>query len=211
MLQFVLIGAGLGFVAVCVSVCVLIFQARRELDDICTQVHTITGKAALDLDEAHRLELEAGLATMDTRKAEEQEIKALPAITGDVRQSFRSISELANTASTTIAGIGVSQRQIAANAGGVLQSADGTIRDLRPVMNQASKSLEQLQLVETDLDRQVNDPAIASSLHHIDGTTGSLEASAKDVQQGVHAWLHPTWPHKLWHVVLDVAHAANPL
>lgn len=211
MLALVQIAALLGVVAICVAVVLLVLQVRRTLDDASAKLQTITTKVALDLDEAHRLELEAGLTAMEARKASAEERAALPKLTAQASQAMRSLDGWVVTARNTTSGVGVSQQQIAARAVAVLATTDTTVRQLQPVMQQAQLSLVRLQAVETDLDRQVNDPAIARSLKHIDGTTASLEASAKDVQQEVHAITHPTWVHRVWRGVLDVARVFNPL
>jgi hypothetical protein len=198
-------------IAVCVGILLLVLQVRHALQDANQQLQSMTKKTSLLLDDAHHLTLEAGLTAMEARKASADERKALPQLTAQTEATLRSANALLDEARMTTRGIGTSQQQIAQSAVGVLTTTDATVRGLQPVMEQARASLVQLQTVEADLDARVNDPAIAQSLQHIDATTASLEASAKDVQQEVHAMTHPTWVRRVWHGALDVAHVFNPL
>jgi hypothetical protein len=197
--------------AVCIVVCLLILQVRHTLLDANAQLHVITQKVTLDLDEAHRLELEAALTAMEARKASAEERAALPKLTAQTLQVMTSLDAELVALRNTTSGIGESQVAIARSTVTALASLDTTVRDVQPVLQQAQVSIAKLDPLISDLDRQVNDPAIADSLHNIDGTTASMEASAKDVQQEVHAITHPTWVHRVWNGLLDVAHVFNPL
>lgn len=210
-LTLVQIAALLGVTVACVAVVMLFLQVRRTLEDAQQQLHVVAQKTALDLDEAHRVLLESGLTAAEARKASAEERAALPALTADAQHSFRSLAEFMEAAQQTTVGVGQSQQQIAASAVGVLRTTDETVRDLQPVMAQAKASLDELATVESDLDARVNDPAITESLHHIDASTAAMEASAQDVQQEVHKFTHPTWLHRMWSGMLDVAHVFNPL
>lgn len=210
-LELVQIAALLGVVAVCATIALLVLQVRHTLLDAQTQLHGITQKVALDLDEAHRLILESGLTAMEARKASAEERAALPKLTAQASQALTSLDLELVAARNATDGVNTSQAAIAKSSTQALASLDATVRSMQPAIEQATSSIAELQIVEKDLDRQVNDPAIAASLQHIDGTTASMEASAKDVQQEVHAITHPTWVHRVWNGLLDVAHVFNPL
>lgn len=210
-LELAQIAALLTVAVVCVSVCLLIVQVRHTLLDANAQLHIITQKVRLDLDEAHRLELEAALTAMEARKASAEERAALPKLTAQSSHAIASLDAWMVAARNTTSALGDSQAAIAKSTVTTLASLDATVRDVQPVLQQAQTSIAKLDPLIGDLDRQVNDPAIASSLHNIDGTTASMEASAKDVQQEVHALTHPTWVHRVWNGLLDVAHVFNPL
>lgn len=201
----------LAVAAVCVAVCLLILQVRHTLLDAGAQLQVITQKATLDLDEAHRVLLESGLTAMEARKASAEERAALPKLTAQASQTLTALDAWMAAGRNTTSGIGDSQAAIARSTVTALASLDTTVRDVQPVLQQAQVSIAKLDPLIMDLDRQVNDPAIAASLHNIDGTTASMEASAKDVQQEVHAITHPGWVKRCWGFVLDVAHVFNPL
>jgi hypothetical protein len=210
-LAVVQIVALLAVVVVCVAVCVLLLQVRHALLDAQTQLQTITRKVALDLDEAHHVLLESGLTAMEARKASAEERAALPKLTAQASQTFTSLDAWMVAARNTTSALGESQAAIARSTVMTLQSLDATVRAVQPVLAQAQASIVKLETVEADLDAQVKDPAIAASLHNIDGTTAAMEASAQDVQQEVHAITHPGWAKRCWGFALDVAHVFNPL
>jgi hypothetical protein len=205
------IAALLGVVAVCIATVMLLLQVRQESQAAGMQIQTITKKAVLDLEESHRLIREAGLTAMEARKASAEERAALPKLTAQASQTFTSLDAWMVAVRNTTSGLGESQAAIAKSTVATLAQLDATVRQVQPVLAQAQASIGELQTVETDLDRQVNDPAIAASLHHLDATTASVEASALDVQQEVHAITHPGWVKRCWGLVLDVAHVFNPL
>jgi hypothetical protein len=201
----------LAVAAVCIAVCLLILQLRHTLLDAGAQLHVITQKATLDLDEAHHVLLESGLTAMEARKASAEERTALTKLTAQSSHAVASLDAWMVAGRNTTSGIGDSQAAIARSTVTALASLDTTVRDVQPVLQQTQVSMAKLDPLIDDLDRQVNDPAIASSLHNIDGTTASMEASAKDVQQEVHAITHPGWVKRVWSGFLDLAHVFNPL
>jgi hypothetical protein len=203
-LELVQIAALATVIAVCVAICMLVLQVRHTLQDVSTRL-------TLDLDEAHRVLLESGLTAMEARKASADERRALPKLTAQTSQVMTSLdAELVALRHTTLA-LAANGDTITRSTTVTLEGVDATVRGLGPVLVQTKASIAALQPLEADLDARVNDPAIVSTLHHIDGTTAAMEASAKDVQQEVHAITHPGWARRCWGWALDVAHVFNPL
>jgi hypothetical protein len=210
-LALVQIAALLMVTVVCVAICMLVLQVRQTLKDAGTRLQAITQKVTLDLDDAHRVLLESGLTAMEARKASAEERAALPKLTAQTSQVMTSLdAELVALRNTTLA-LGEDGNTITRSTTITLDGVDAAVRSMQPAIEQARSSIAELQTVEVHLDAEVSDPAIASSLHHIDGTTAAMEASAKDVQQEVHAMTHPGWAKRCWGFALDVAHVFNPL
>lgn len=133
--------------------------------DLHAGLPPIAAQAQADLQETHRLILEAGLTAMEARKASAEERAAMPGLTAE--------------ANAALSGLGA--------------------------------EMVQLQRTTRDLDALVGDPANAETLKSLSAGTASLAATAEDGQKFTHGLLHPSWPHKVWGVMLDVAHVFNPL
>lgn len=129
-------------------------QVRRES-------RPIAGQLALDLQEGHRLILEAGLTAAEARKASAAERQALPV---------------------------------------TMAKADASLDAL-------SNELGALHETTLEMDRLIEDPANRQTLENFSNASGTLAATAQDGERWVHGLLHPTWPHRAYHVGLDVAHA----
>lgn len=183
----------------------------QDLSSFQTTVAPLVQKASLDLDEAHRLILETGLTAMEARKASAEERAALPVLTKQAQQSLTDMDTLLVAARKTTDGVDVSQQQIAQSTTATMATLNTTIQGVQPVLVQAQATLAELHTVATTVNTQASDPAIADTLHHLDSTMSSVDTSAKDVQEEVHALTHPTWLHKMWGFILDGAHVFNPL
>lgn len=183
----------------------------QDLSSFQTTAAPLVQKASLDLDEAHRLILETGLTAMEARKASAEERAALPVLTKQAQQSLTNMDALLVAARKTTDGVGVSQQQIAQSTTATLATLNTTIQGAQPVLVQAQATLAELHTVATTVNAQASDPAIADTLHHIDATTASVEATAKDVQLEVHGIVHPGWAHRIWEWSLDIGHLFNPL
>jgi hypothetical protein len=186
-------------------------QANQTLSSFQTTIQPLAQKAALDLDEAHRLELEAALTAMEARKASAEERKALPVLTAQVQRSLRDMDALLVAARQTTDGVGVIQQQIAQSTVQTMATLNTTVQNVQPVLAEAQHTIAGLGTVAADVDKQVSDPAVTEILHHLDGTTASVEATTKDLQQEVHSITHPGWAHRMWEWSLDIAHVFNPL
>lgn len=197
--------------ALFITLGMLAAQIQRSLSSFQTTVAPLVQKASLDLDEAHRLILETGLTAMEARKASAEERASLPVLTKQAQQSLTDMDALLVAARQTTDGVSASQQQIAQSTTATMATLNTTIQGVQPVLAQAQATLAELHTVATTVNTQASDPAIADTLHHIDATTASVEATAEDVQLEVHEIVHPGWAHRIWEWSLDVGHLFNPL
>jgi hypothetical protein len=153
-----------------------------------------------EIDEAHRLTLEAGLTVMEARKASVREVQYLDAWNKGISQALNDLH-----------GVMVETRSAVGSIQPVAVTTEATIRALQAPIAQANTDLAALQPVIAHTDALVSDPALTATISNVESTTGHLDATAADVQQEVHSLTHPTWLHKLWGGLLDVAHIFNPL
>lgn len=146
--------------------------------------------------------------------ASAQQVKSFAAIERDIRVEMWQVDRTLQAASGAIDHIGPlldSTRATTDQATATLATAQATVQALQAPIAQANAALAALQPVEQHLDALVSDPALAATISNVASTTGHLDATAKDVQQTVHSYTHPTWAMRIWEWSLDVAHALNPL
>lgn len=139
--------------------------ANGAIGDARAYMPALASQVELDLEEGHRLILEAGLTATEARKASAEERAALPALTASAQASIDSLN----------------------------------------------REMVTLQSVTSHADALVSDPNLRATIAHVESTTGHLDGTAADVQQEVHSLTHPTWLHKMWGGMLDIAHVFNPL
>jgi hypothetical protein len=157
-------------------------------------------KLDTEIDEAHRLTLEAGLTVMEARKASVKEIAYLDAWNSGIARTLADLHDVMGATRATVASI----QPVADAATIAIQSTEGPI-------SQLNADLSSLQPVIAHTDALISDPALSATISHVASTTGHLDATAADVQQEVHSLTHPTWAHKIFSWTLAVAHALNPL
>lgn len=175
--------------------------------DVNTRIAVTFGKLDNEIDEMHRLTLEAGLTAMEARKASAKESTYLDQWNAQLSRAFDDVHKVMGATAVTVASI----QPVAAAATNTLQATQHTVQALQAPIAQANATLAALQPVIAHTDALVSDPHIASTIANTDSTVGHLNATAGDLQQEVHALTHPTWLHKLWGGILDVAHVFNPL
>lgn len=96
------------------------------------------------------------------------------------------------------------EKQLTEAALGAVQTTNVAVKELVPVE-------QNLATVATDVHKLVSDPSNQKTLANIQTATAAGAETAKEGQEWIHSLLHPTWPHKVYHVFLDLAHAFNPL
>lgn len=104
-----------------------------------------------------------------------------------------------------------STRATTEQATATLKTTQETVQALQAPIDQANATLAALQPVIAHTDALVSDPKLTATIANVESTTGHLDATAKDVQQEVYKYTHPTWAMRIWEWSLDVAHALNPL
>jgi transposase-like protein len=210
-LQGMQVAALAAVIVLCVAATVVLLDARRALQKATERVTPLIAKTAEEMDEVHRLTLEAGLTAMEARKASLEERAALPKLTAQTSRSLTQLDAWLRSARETTEGLGTSQQQVAHASVAAIETVTAQAEEVAQVLTQARISLVELQAVEVDLDKLVSDPAIASTLAHMDATSAAAESSAKDLQGEVHAITHPGWMKRMWNGALDLAHVFNPL
>jgi prefoldin subunit 5 len=88
-----------------------------------------------------------------------------------------------------------------------LQAADDTIRGLDPLEAKLGTTVESLTATTKDLDKLVGDPENVKTLANVQAGTRALAETSKEGQQWFYQVLHPTWPQKIYHLTIDLAHA----
>lgn len=141
-------------------------------------------KVNLELDEMHRLTLEAGLTAMEARKASAKEAGYLDTWNRELTQTLANVNDTLLSAKTTIAGLN-----------GVTTAAVGTLGSATTTLSALQSPIAQLQapIAQLNVDLQALQPAI----NHTDATMDHVAATTADVQQAVHSYLHPTWPQRI--------------
>lgn len=164
-------------------------------------------KIDLELDEAHRLTLEAGLTAMEARKASAKESAYLDQWNRGISETVSDVHGVMGATQSTIAAIQHTSDQLTTT----LETTQETVQALQAPIEQADTTLAALQPVISHLDDLVTSPDITGTLSHVESTAGHVDATAADIQQEVHSLTHPTIVHKAWGIVLDVARVFNPL
>lgn len=175
--------------------------------DVNTRVAGTVGKLDNELDEMHRLTLEAGLTAMEARKASKKEETALDNYNLQIGKIFDDVHTAMLAVTVTVSSI----KPVADAATDTLKTTQQTVQALQAPINQANTTLAALQPVIAHTDALVMDPAITGTITNVENATAHLNATAADVQAEVHSITHPTLLHKIWGGLLDVAHVFNPL
>lgn len=174
-----------------------LMSAGDTLDQVKTQLPAIAADVHSATQAAH-----GAIATVTATVAD---VKAdLPPLvkqaTADLQEGHNLILEAGLTA--------MEARKASAEERAALPGLTLGVED---AIGNLNDEMTALQDVTRHADKLVSDPDIPTTIAHVESTTGHLDATAADVQQEVHSLTHPTWLHKLWGGVLDVAHVFNPL
>lgn len=160
-----------------------------------------------EIEELHRLTLEAGLTAMEARKASVKESEYLDTWNSDLINTFRGVNTSLITLNSSIASIG----SVTSAATSTLITTQQTVADLQTPIRDASSTLMAAQRATDDLDTLLRLPALTSTIEHTDATMSHLDATTKDVQDAVHKYTHPGVWTRIKGFALDVAHVFNPL
>lgn len=200
-------------VAIDISKCLALLAVTVMCSLIAWHVHTLPDLSAtvtklnLEIDEAHRLTLEAGLTAMEARKASAKESEYLDQWNSQITSTFQNVnvavSSLSTVSSATVSTLQETQVTV--------HSLQAPIQSANQTLMAAQKAIEDLQPVIAHTDALVSNPALAATISNVAGTTGHLDATSADVQAVVHGYLHPTWAHKIFSWTLDIGHVFNPL
>lgn len=183
-----------------------------KLDAVLSPVPATEAKLNLELDEAHRLTLEAGLTAMEARKASAEELAYLPKWDKQISETFRQSDETIAEARETIAGVRETADAATETFRGAsmdLQTLNGSLTQTKPLIEAATATVQHIDALTPDL-MQTN-----ANLRTV---SGNLAASTADFQVKFHAILFPpkckTFGCRLkrsWPIIKDVTGLANPL
>ena len=129
-----------------------------------------------------------------------------------------NLNRILSSANTLLRTSNRNEQLLSDQASVAIQAGTDAVKNLEPLEDHLSAastsldtSIQSINLSVKDIDTLVTNPANIQTLNNVQSGTAALAATAKDGQQWVHSALHPGWAHKVWGVVLDVAHVFNPL
>ena len=175
--------------------------------DVNTRLSTTFQKIDTEIDEAHRLTLEAGLTAMEARKASAKESAMLDVWNAQIATTMSSVQATMAETARTVASI----RDVTGAATSTLETTQQTVQALQAPISQATTTLQAAQRATEAVNALATDPNITATIANVEGTTAHLDATSKDVEQAVHSYTHPTWAKKLFGWTLSVVHALSPL
>jgi hypothetical protein len=168
----------------CLSAAYQLRVIEKHLAATTMAVGDTLAKVNLELDEMHRLTLEAGLTAMEARKASSKESAYLDQWNKQVTQAMTDFHDVMLETGAAVGSIPP-----------VAATTQQTIAQLQAPIAQANADFAQLQapIAQLNVDLQALQPAI----NHTDATMDHVAATTADVQQAVHSYLHPTWPQRI--------------
>jgi hypothetical protein len=178
-------------------------------------------KVDAEIDNLHHLTSHIDEAVKNVNKAATDESTyfsvTIPQVTGHLQTTLTGVDkEMASLNDATVA-MRDNENLLTAHTVTAVDSLNQTILQVQPVLQSSQAAVAKMTVVESDLDKQVNNPDIGKTLSSVQTasanvavTTANVAATSGDVKQYVDSIIHPSWETKVWHVVLDVAHALNP-
>src|SRR6185312_11911082 len=154
-----------------------VWRVGNEMDATMQVMNKSAGDAGatlaklnLELDEAHRLTLEAGLTAMEARKASKMELTYLPqwnrqitATIGNVQQTITALQGTAKAATETLHGASLD-----------LEAVNDSIRATKPLIEASTKTVQDYGAIA---------PYLKQSMVNMQGVTFHFNAIAADAQQ----------------------------
>lgn len=181
------------------------------------QLSATTVKLNLELDEAHRVTLEAGLTAMEARKASALEVQALTGWNQQITTTMRNANGVLLSLQKTSDATAATEQQIADAAVSTLHTTDQTIAGLQPVEAQATQGVAQIEETTTHIQALIDSPDITDTLHNVDVTTGELAKTSTDFQTKFHSVLFPPpctghwcWLLRSYGIIKDAGSLAEP-
>lgn len=192
------------FAYLCLTISMAVRTTSAHLNSLTMQSGDTVRKMNLELDELHRLTLEAGLTAMEARKASAKELAFLDTlnyqVTATTYQAQNTLLAVAHTA-----------EQATNSEAQVSSSVTKTLAALPPVLAASAAEMQQLQLTTQHLDALVADPSIPATLSNVADTSAHVDQMSAEAKTAFHAYLHPTWAQRAWGWSLQIAgHVLNP-
>jgi hypothetical protein len=184
------------------------FVALMSVSILCiTATYCMTttlSKLDNEIDELHRLTLEAGLTAMEARKASVKESKYLDTWNSEITKTINNVNSTLLSSTASIA-------SVSAASVSTLQATQETVSSLQAPILSANQALTAATGSINDLDTLIKNPAIPETIAHTDATMSHVDATTKDVQDEVYKYTHPGIWSRIKGFALDVAHVFNPL
>jgi len=188
--------AQLAIAFLCVSVGLTVLQLRPWLiatAEKSTATVDLAGRAMTNLDSA-------SLALKTAANDESRYLElTLPQFTTRIEGTLDD----ANAILSSLRGTAGKLDTLADSANQVLTSTRTQVDALAPVIDQTRQSVQGLQPLEADLDAVIKDPDIPKTIYNVQQATKRVSGTTADVQQAVHAYLHPTWAQKVKNFLLN--------
>lgn len=202
---------GAAFIILCLSTTFTVVTVGKHVSNTLMAMDESIAKLNTEIDEAHRLTLEAALTARTARKASEKELAMLDTwntdINGLVLRTQLILASTSGLLDQTSASIG----EITNAAVESSETVNRTVQALQSPIAQLNTDLSDLQPLIVHIDGVVNDQAIQATWTNVANTTAHLDATTADIQEQVHKWTHPGIWTKVKGFALDVAHVFNPL
>jgi hypothetical protein len=176
----------------CASVSVFAIVATRDMETARTQAAGVVTKLNLELDEVHRLTLEAGLTAMEARKASAKEAAYLDQQNAAWNQLIARTNALLATASSAVAQTGTNETELVQSSKATLATLQQTIGSAQPALVSLNDELGQLQDATTNLDELISDPNIGRTLADFATTANNAAVISTDGREVVERYAHPT-------------------
>jgi hypothetical protein len=183
----------------CGMLAVFAFHADRALEVRAAAVDSTLVKVNQDLDDAHRVLLEAGLTAMEARKASAKESAYLDQWNAGITQTLGNANKVLVSLAATSDGLRDSQAAIAAQTITTLKSAQTSIDGLQPTEVELTATIAELNKATSDIDALV--PPLTAMANNGASAMGHVDATTADVQKAVHNYLYPTWERKVWSAI----------
>jgi hypothetical protein len=176
----------------CTAVGVLAIVATRDMEAARTQAAGVVTKLNLELDEAHRLTLEAGLTAMEARKASAKESKYLDQWNKQIAGTFDRSNELLSSLRRTSDRTAESERQITLAATQTLQATTETVKAAQATIEDLGEDAQQLQNLEIGANEIIADPKILEAIGSFAMMGDNFAVISTDLREVVHGYVHPS-------------------
>lgn len=202
---------GAAFIILCLSTTFTVVTVGKHVSNTLMAMDDTVDKLNTEIDEAHRLTLEAALTAKAARKASEKELTMLDAWNDQITLTFTEVQHVLAQSSAMLQQTSSSEAEMSHAAVESTVALNKTITDVQPVLSSATAELQTLRSTTEHLDSLIQDSDITETITNINSTTAHLDATAQDIQEQVHKWTHPGIWTKVKGFALDVAHVFNPL
>jgi ABC-type transporter Mla subunit MlaD len=185
-------------IVLCFSVAHQVTTVGKHLSNTLMNVNVTIKKVDAEVDEMHRLTVEAALTATEARKASVQEEQFLTT-------SNKQVAQVLDNLNATLVSVRATSDQAARSASDVASVTSTTIQNVQPVLEAATSELKTLQTTTESLNTLVADPHLAATIANVDETTQHLNKTAAETESWMHGILHPSWASRIKSWLIDAA------